>query len=222
MTPMVGLSAGQTVFALQAPQQGSSSKATVQQADAEELLLKREQLELEKQKLASSIEIEKEKLALESHKVDIETSILRSVLAPAVPLIIGLLTLVYSIWSFRRQARQQASMQLESAKLQFEVKAAEIAFSRETARAVVNRAKALQKIFPNRLPAEFASDFAPEEFGANKEPSEEKKFLLELLLKYPTCRLDTLNFWKALFPGDEEWLQRIESLINRAKSARSG
>src|SRR3712207_9148511 len=73
--------------------------------------------------------IEERKLTLEYEKLKVER--LKSWLS-ALPLLAALATLTYSIWSFRRQLKENARQQREAAKLQFEIKAAEIAFSGKT------------------------------------------------------------------------------------------
>jgi hypothetical protein len=172
----------------------------------------RERLEFDRQKLASDTELENKKLVIEREKLRIEGSTSKwwSPISALGPLIIALGTLIFSILSFQSQGKQQANMQLQAAKLQFEIKAAEIAFSGKTALAVLNRAKALKRIFPDRLPQDFTKAYDPEELVGVKEPSEEKKFFLELLLKYPGKQADVIDLWEKLFPGDEEWLKRVK------------
>jgi hypothetical protein len=181
--------------------------------NARELLIQRERLELDKQKFASDANIENRKLDIEREKLHIEESTSRwSALSAVGPVTIALAALVFSVWSFLRQGKQQSAMQLEAAKLQFEIKAAELAFSGKTARAVANRAKALKTIFPVRLPGDFAEGFSPTDLVGNKEPSEEKKFFLELLLKYPEKKGEVFGLWEKLFPGDQDWLDRVKAL----------
>jgi hypothetical protein len=170
----------------------------------------RERLEFDREKFASDAAIEREKLEIEREKVAVERSkVPWSAAATVVPLVAALLTLAYSIWSFRKQAVQQSRQRSEDARLQFELKAAEIAFSGATPLAVQNRARALKAIFGSRLPESFLSSYEPEEFGGKKEDPESKKFLLELLLKYPEKQLEIVLFWKELFPGDVDWLMRV-------------
>jgi hypothetical protein len=175
--------------------------------DPGDLSLQRERLEFDKQKLASDTDIENKKLKIEREKLETKDSIL-SHLAPWITALAALGAFVFSVWSFGKQAQ-----------LQFEIKAAEIAFSRETANAVKSRAKALKLIFPRRLPKDFTSDFDPADFGSNKEPSDEKKFFLELLLKYPGKEAEAFELWANLFPGDKEWLDRVETLCKSPQQA---
>lgn len=197
-------------------QRSQSSKPLAQKgtststSDSGDLLLQRERLELDKQKFLSDTNIENKKLEVERDKVQVERSTSKwSAFSAVAPLTIALGTLVFSIWSFHRQGRVQSSMQLEAAKLQFEIKAAEIAFSGKTATAVVNRAKALKIIFPDRLPDDFTKGFSPTDFGANKEPSDEKKVFLDFILKYPGREAEVVALWAQLFPGDQGWLERV-------------
>jgi hypothetical protein len=173
------------------------------------LALQRERLELDRQKLASDHQIEERRLQLEQEKLEAEKSTGRiSAISSMVPLLVGLGTLIYGVWSFRKQAQ-----------LQFETKAAELAFSGKTPEAVANRAKALKKIFPKRLPGDFMASFNPADHGGGKEDPDGKKFLLELLLKYPPQRNEIGQFWAALF-GDK-WFDRIKPLLNTASPTQA-
>jgi hypothetical protein len=167
--------------------------------------------------------IEQQKLAVERQKLEVERSKAAwSAVATIVPLLAALGTLIYSVWSFRKQtgetarlhkeaAIETARLQNESAKLQFEIKAAEIAFSGKTPEAVRNRAKVLKTIFGQRLPENFPPEFDPKTYGGGKETPEEKMFFLELLLKYPGKEKEIVEGWDTLF-GDA-WLARVKPLI---------
>jgi hypothetical protein len=64
-------------------------------------------------------------------------------------------------------------------------------------------------MFVKRLPDNFLSDYGPHQFGEKKGNVESNKFFLELLLKYPDQQLEILYFWKEIFPGDVNWLRRV-------------
>jgi hypothetical protein len=221
------LMCNRTALAEQGPQSHQSSPqkgSTVKGQDSADLFLQQERLELEKQKYLLDVEMGNKKLEIERDKLRIEEASSKWLaLSAAGPLTIALGTLAFSIWSFRKQGRQQADMQLEAAKLQFEIKAAEIAFSGRTPKAVANRAKVLKAFFPDRLPDDFTQRFSPDDFGS-KEPPEEKKFFLELLLKHPGKEAEVFDLWTKLFPGDEEWLLRVKTLSepqNAVKEAQA-
>ncbi|MDQ3802724.1 MAG: hypothetical protein M3416_02575 [Acidobacteriota bacterium] len=168
------------------------------------------------------LDIERQKLAVERAKIPWTAA------STVVPLLGVLLTVAYSAWSFRKQSQQQLEQRREDARrieeqrredaqLQFELKAAEIAFEGETPLAVQHRAGALKAIFGGRLPDSFLSSYDPYEFGQNKFGQNEgnpdsKKFILELLLKYPDRQLEIVLFWKQLFPGDVGWLNNLKNL----------
>jgi hypothetical protein len=179
--------------------------------------VQREQLELARQKLASDRAAEKARLDIEQSTLDVERSqlgieqskILWSALSTIVPLLGVLLTVAYSAWSFKRQASQQAAAQRESARLAFDMKAAEIIFAGTSPEAVQNRGNALKAIFGSRLTGAFLEGFDPNAFGGDKETPEPKRYLLALLVKYPQQRADILKYWLQLFPGDSEWLNRV-------------
>lgn len=183
--------------------------------------LEQQRLDFERQKFAVDTNLENEKIKLEREKLEAERSkIPWTAFSAVVPLLAVLFTVGYSIWSFRKQSEQQneqrredakqvEKQRVEDAKLQFEMKAAEIAFMGETPLAVRDRAKALKVMFDNRLPNNFLSDYDPYKLGEREGNIESKKFFLELMLKYPEQQFETLCFWKELFPGDVEWLIRI-------------
>ncbi len=205
----------------QAHKSGAQKGTGTRTLNSEDLLLQRERLEFDKQKFASDVNIENKKLDIERDKLRIEGSSSKwSAVSAIAPWVIALFTLGFSLWSFRRQAQQQSAMQLAAAKLQFEIKAAELAFSGKTARAVANRAKALKVIFPGRLPDNFAKDFSPMDFGGDKEDPEGKKFLLELLLQYPEQKAEVFGLWAELFPGDKDWLDRVKALPEPPQAAQ--
>jgi hypothetical protein len=171
----------------------------------------------------SNSNIEQRKLEIEEEKVQVERQkAWWSAASTIVPLLAALGTLIYSVWSFRKQSEQTAKLQKEaaietaklqneSAKLQFEIKAAEIAFSGKTPEAVKNRANVLKTIFGDRLPKNFPPTFDPKTYGGGKESPEEKMFFLELLLKYPGKEAETIKGWEMLF-GDT-WLDRVKPVI---------
>ncbi|HZR55748.1 MAG TPA: hypothetical protein VFA74_02655 [Terriglobales bacterium] len=177
------------------------------------LALERERLEFERQKFAEEAAAEQQKLKLEQAKLDQEKSTAsQTALLSLVPFLAAIGTLAYSIWSFRTQIKEQGRLQNETAALQFQMKAAEIAFAgSRTPEAVHNRAKALKTLFGDRLPADFATKFDPGVVGGNKEVAEAKQFFLELLLKHPERSGETADLWDALF--NEEWMKRVKPIL---------
>lgn len=183
-----------------------------------------EGLDLNGQKPDPSSSLEEKKLELERDKLAVEKSkIPWTALATIVPLIGVLFTVAYSAWSFRKQSQQQVAQRnedakqveqqrREDAKLQFELKAAEIAFAGETPLAVQHRAGALKAMFGERLSDDFLSSYDPYKFGEKVGNPDSRKFLLELLLQHPDKQLEIVLFWKQLFPGDVDWLNRLHNL----------
>lgn len=217
VAPFVALLLVPTTVVAQGGQRGTAGSRNG--TDPGTTSLEREKLELERQKFVSSSQSEERKIELEREKLEIEKSASKfQQISGVIPLVLTLATLVFSIISFGRQAQQQRMLQNDTARLQFEIKAAEIAFSGKTPRAVANRAKLLKAVFPDRLPDDFATNFEPREFGAKDEPSEDKKLFLDLLLKYPQARADIYDFWLTLFPGDKDWLSRVETSVKINKS----
>lgn len=163
-------------------------------AEEQRLALDRDRLEFEKQKFA--VETKRENDEFQKEKIQQYWSEASTM----VPVIAALLTLVYGIWSFR-----------ETAKLQFFIKAAEIAFAGKTPEAVENRAKLLKKIFGKRLPNDFPPTIEAGEHGGGKEPPEMKIAFVEMLLKYPEQGQKILSLWTTLF-GDS-WLEKVEPVL---------
>ncbi len=196
-------------------------------------LLQRERLRLDREKFASDEELEQKKLALQHESLKVEGSKASwAAFGVVVPLLAGLGTIAFGVWSLRKQAEFQANaakevagFQAEAAKkaaeLQFEIKAAELSYAGSTPQAAMNRAKALQAMFPERLPSTFLNSFNPDKYGGDREPSEEKKLLLELALKYPDQRLDILELWTKLFPFDKYWLERVRPVLAQPQDSRS-
>ncbi len=199
----------------------------------ENLASQRERLRLDREKFASDEELEQKKLALQHESLKVEGSKASwAAFGVVVPLLAGLGTIAFGVWSLRKQAEFQANaakevagFQAEAAKkaaeLQFEIKAAELSYAGSTPQAAMNRAKALQAMFPERLPSTFLNSFNPDKYGGDREPSEEKKLLLELALKYPDQRLDILELWTKLFPFDKYWLERVRPVLAQPQDSRS-
>ena len=113
----------------------------------------------------------------------------------------------------QNQADLQREAQLETARLQFDIKVAEIVFAAKSADAAHNRVAILEKLFPNRISKQLSALFDPKEHGGGHEPTEEKKYFLELLFKYPDKQAQIIELWKQIFPYDAEeggWLTRVQ------------
>jgi len=168
-------------------QQGGSIKGSVEE----------ERLQVDKDKLAAETELERQRLEIEKSRLELDKAAAKwSAMGPSIPLVVALLTLAYSIWSFGKQGKQQ-----------IELKAMEFVFQGKTPEALQNRCRAMVSLLGGRLPKDFGTTFSPVDHGGGKEDPESKKFFLELLLKYPTQRNETLQYWRALF-GDA-WLDRV-------------
>ena len=63
----------------------------------------------------------------------------------------------------------QFALEAERAKADFELKAAEIVLNSESPYAAAGKAGALAKLFPDRLPPDFAKSFDPKLYSASKE-----------------------------------------------------
>ena len=179
--------------------------------DDRRLQLDHDRLEFDKQKFESDTALAREKLQQDERHEK------WAALGTILPFLAGFSTLVYSVWSFRKQAIATAVLQKEAATLQFEMKAAEIAFAGKTPTAVQHRAQALTKVFGDRLPASFPAPLDVGALGEKEESPAEKLQFLELLLKYPDRQRQALDLWKALF--EDEWLDRVEPIVGTANPA---
>ena len=144
-----------------------------------------------------------------------------TILVAAAPFAGVLLTILVSVWTFRRQSAQQAEQwrsdakqrdkqQADAARLQFDLKAAEIAFAGKTPEAVRNRVMVLRELFSERVGANFLGTFDPAKFGQKEEEDEPKRLFLELYLRHPDRLPELLRLWKQLFRGDVDWLMRVD------------
>lgn len=193
------------------PNRQTLTKVTSDTGNALEI----QKLELERQKFIEATAAEKERARIEWAKLEFEKSnASRAMWTSMGPLLGSLLAIGLGIVTLGIQVRQQKEIQKLTAELQFEIKAAEIAFGGKTPTAVKNRAGLLKKIFPDRLPKDFiAKSFEPTEYGGKTENSESKKEFLELLAKYPEQQKMVYEVWKALF--EEDWIEKVKPLIQR-------
>jgi hypothetical protein len=110
-------------------------------------------------------------------------------------------TLWYGIWQQYRKSQDD-----------FAIKAAEIILNTDNADVTSNKAKALGKIFPDRLPENFASKFDPSVFSQDEVTP--KKELMALLAAKPEHSKNIVAFWRALFP-DDQWLKSLEDTVHQ-------
>lgn len=177
--------------------------------EEQKLALDRDRFVFEKEKFEHEKQLDDQKLAQEATRAWLNAASL------VLPLFAALGTLCYSIWSFRKQIQQNVNQQSESAKLQFEIKAAEIAFAGKTPEAVAHRAQVLKTMFDNRLPDSFPSPFDPQKVGGGKEPSEEKLLLFQALANHYDLAAELIALWDELFPDKQKWLDRVKPLFSK-------
>jgi hypothetical protein len=116
------------------------------------------------------------------------------------------------------------STQRRQAAASFQLKAAEIVMASTTPWEAQGKARALAAFFPNDVPAVMAADtFDPAKYGWGRESHRE---LLTLLLTAPPStgehRALVFTMWKAFFPGDSSWVDRIDprAVVGRAATLR--
>jgi hypothetical protein len=124
-------------------------------------------------------------------------------LAIAVPITIAIIGIWHESKNRRDDAKRELESQQASEKLQFQLKAAEIALSAPDSGQVKQKAEALTQMFPKRLPEGWADRLDPNRFrfGPGRESRLE---LLKILAEYPNQRASILKIWGYFFPGDKK------------------
>ena len=146
----------------------------------------------------TELELKLENLALEREKLRLEWfkawwtgfSIL-------IPLLIAAATLYFN-----------GRTQLEQARIDFKLKAAEIVLNTSGPSEAKNKAEALVNLFPAELPANFADNFAPTDYGSPKISTQQKE-LLNLIIAHPEQRNEIVEMWLAVAPFDT-WAEKLK------------
>lgn len=161
-------------------------------------------LKLDTEQALFSRHLESEKLEVERMKAWITGVSLMT------PLMIAAITLGLGVWNQNQQAKVQREIQAAAERLQFELKAAEIALSANGPISARNRARALKVLFPNRLPPDFLAAFNPDDFvGPKVEFFEAKKAFFDAAASRATDIASLAELWKQLFPWDQ-WPERLD------------
>lgn len=127
--------------------------------------------------IAETPDIEERKLALEERKVELEMDKIRIEKMRAWTgsastfgsLLVVAATVALGIWSQYEQSKLQHAIQDRQAKAQFELKSAEIVMAADNPDTTLNKARALQSLFPQYLSANFADSFVPTDFAREPE-----------------------------------------------------
>lgn len=144
--------------------------------------------------MAEHLESDKTKSDIEREKNDIERRKLKLEWFKAwtgVPLLTLAATVFLTVWG-----------QVQKARDDFALKAAEIVMNATGPRAAANKADALKQIFHDRLPPQFAESFDPEKLRWKGTDAMNKAELLRLLAEKSENSGEIISFWKALFPSD--------------------
>lgn len=132
---------------------------------------------MEPETTTESPSIEERRLTLEERKVGIELDKIKIEKMRAWTgsastfgsLLVVAATVALGIWSQYEQAKLQHDIQDRQAKAQFELKAAEIVMGADNPSTTLNKARALQSLFPQYLSTNFAESFVPDDFGRDPE-----------------------------------------------------
>lgn len=126
---------------------------------------------------AAATDLERRKIEIEEKKIEIEFDRIRiekikawtGSLSTFASLLVVAGTIAIGIWSQYEQAKLQHDIQDRQAKAQFELKAAEIVMSTDNPDVTLNKAKAIQALFPQYLSTNFAESFVPQSFARPDE-----------------------------------------------------
>ena len=142
------------------------------------LELEREKQALEREKNESTKDLENRKLVEERNKFVVST------LAIAIPILVTAITIYDGMRRQRQQAQDAQQARKEEAESEFELKVAEIAMNAPGPQEVLNRAKLLYELFPQRLSKKTLKEFDPAKHGRLAVP-EGRKELMRLLAANP-------------------------------------
>jgi hypothetical protein len=155
--------------------------------------------------------LEREKLNLEWLKLWVSGG------AIAGPLLIATIGFWTAVTNQRNQEKLQRAAKEAEAKIQFELKAAEIVMAEHSPYAAHGKARALKTLFPERLSAGFADSFRPENFlDTGSESPQAKSFFFERAIANQAALPKMLELWKKLFP-EHIWVNRVEELLSDRK-----
>ncbi|MFN2456159.1 MAG: hypothetical protein ABR577_18295 [Pyrinomonadaceae bacterium] len=198
---------------LQAQSSGNASRS--KKADASTAVvqpnLEDAKLELERQRIdlqRQQLELQKQQPEIELEKLRVERSkAIWTGLATMVPILIAFSTLWYTARSQNRQERLQRELQEYQMRIQFRIKAAELAMSATRPSAALARARMLQAMFPDDLPKGFAESIDAGKYSGTSP--ETKRELLKLVVEDLEHKEEIIHLWKALFPRDS-WVDDLK------------
>ncbi len=152
-------------------------------------------LKLEREKFEYQKILEDKKLEVEQLKAWLNGGSI------VIPLLLGAITLAW-------QSRTAAKLKEREARDAFELKAAEIVFTGDSARATKNKARALTVLFPKRLPSNFGDAFEPEKFSGPRWEAQLEVF--KAACSKVQSSEEVYKIWYQLFPGDI-WIKSLLS-----------
>lgn len=145
-----------------------------------------------------SLEIEREKISIEREKLVVERYKARwSAVSVAVPLLAIAATVLLGYWGQYQKSRDD-----------FALKAAEILLQGDNPIVTKNKATALQTLFPDHLPIDFAESFDPDNYTGEGDTLPSQKELIKLMASKPENAAQILSMWQAMFPEDD-WIKHF-------------
>jgi hypothetical protein len=200
----------------------------------EELKLKQQELQLKMQDTLQERNRQAEELKLKQRELQLKmddsafgrsaefwkafatvASVLVASLGVGVPLLVAIRTLNAQRKIADDQAATQRTLSIEQAKLQFQMKAAELTLAdSENAMQAKEKARALAALFKSELlPKEFAESFDAKEFLLDYGNSNNRRLeLIKLVAEYPKERDQILKDWYVLFRWDWWWVEPLLGL----------
>jgi hypothetical protein len=176
--------------------------------EREKLELERQKIRVEEEKLRQGDKIEQEKLKVEQGKLKVEQEkqkeehrktnlTVASIVAPLLLLFVS-----FGFSKISDRAKENAD---------FEVKAAEIVLNAQNPDAAWAKAKALKKLFPDRLSKKFADTFNPKDYTAEGNPDYELQMeVFRMITANPKQKQEILDTLMRLFPGTKEWAEKLK------------
>jgi hypothetical protein len=146
-------------------------------------------------------ELERDKLAFEREKF-IEIQKLEKIKAVLlfIPLIAAIMTIAYNIHSDNQEA-----------KMNFELKSAEIVMDAKGPEETYYKAQALKTLFKGSLPDNFAEGFNSDDasLGTTDASGDKNEFLKLVIQDNKYSKDEIVKFWGVLYPADRVWLEDI-------------
>ena len=199
-------------LAAQAPSVGAQgqaappSPAQSSRLDSARLQLERDRFDFQQQVERRQLELEERRLANERRNSSLESW---KVLATTVAVFIPLLVVVWTVRSQLRLANLNRSQEVDRARANFQIKAAELVFASRSPGQARRRAALLESVYHEWIPAgSFTSKDELARFPGYMY--DQKMELLRLMAAAPDRQGDTARIYALLFPDEAKEITNLE------------